>query len=58
MIDLRSGSIQDLRTLAGMTSSGHVEFDEERMAVRTSSKLANEKLDRTGGGLGGGGVRD
>ena len=58
VIGLRSGSVQDLRSLVGMRSRGHVEFDEERMAVRTSSKLANEKLHRAGGGLGGGGVRD
>jgi hypothetical protein len=46
VIGRRSGSIQDLRSLVGMRSREHVKFEKERMAVRTSSKVANEKLDR------------
>ena len=58
VIGRRRDSMQDLRSLVGMRSSEHVEFEEERIAFRTSSGVAKVKLDSTGGGIGGGGSGD
>ena len=53
----RRASIQDLRSFVGKTSRGQVEFDEERIACRTSSGVAGRKFDRRGGGETGEGLR-
>ena len=53
----RRASIQDLRSLVGKTSRGQVEFDEERIAWRTTSGVAGRKSDRRGGGETGGGFK-
>ena len=37
VIGRRSGLIQDLRSIVGMRSRGHVELEEDRMVVRTSA---------------------
>ena len=44
-------SIHDFRRLE------HVEFEDERMALRTSSMVAGGKSERGGGGVEGGGLR-
>ena len=49
--------MQVLRSLVGMRSRGHVEFEEERIAVRTSSGVANVKFDSIRGEIAGGGLR-
>ena len=41
----------------GIRSRGHVEFEEEIMALWTSSVAARVKLNRLGGDHGGGGLR-
>lgn len=58
VIGRRRGSMQVLSSLVGMRSRGQVEFEEERMAVRTSFGVANEKFDSIGGGTGGGGLSE
>ena len=45
-------SMQDLRSFVGKRSSEHVEFEEERMALRTSRVVAGENSERSGGGRG------
>jgi hypothetical protein len=47
------GSMQVLRSLVGRRSRGHVEFDEERIAMRTSSGVASAKFDSMGGTVAG-----
>ena len=50
-------SMQDLRSFVGKRSSEHVEFEEERIALRTSRVVAGRKSERRGGALEGGGLR-
>ena len=50
-------SIHDFRRLVGIISREHVEFEEERMALQTSSMVAGAKSERGGGGVEGGGLR-
>ena len=46
----RRGSIQDLKSFVGIRSMEYDELEKERMAVRTSSRVANGKFDRIGEG--------
>ena len=50
VIGMRRGSIQNLSCFVGIRSRGHDKLEEERMAVRTSSRVENGKFDRIGGG--------
>ena len=51
-------SMQDLRSLVGMRSRGQVEFEDDMIAFRTSSRVAGAKSESRGGGKGGGGLRE
>ena len=53
----RRQSIHDFRRIVGMISREHVEFEDERMALRTSSMVAGGKSERGRGGMEGGGLR-
>jgi hypothetical protein len=55
VIGARRESRQDLMSLVGMGSRGHVEFEDARMIRRTSSCDAGERSRSEGGGNGGGG---
>ena len=50
-------SIHDFRSFVGMRSREHVEFEDERIALRTSRVVAGKKSERVGGGKRGGGLR-
>lgn len=50
-------SMQDFRSLVGIRSRGEVEFEEERIALRTSRQEAGQKSERGGGAERGGGLR-
>ena len=50
-------SMQDFKSLVGIRSSEQVEFEEERIALRTSREDAGKKSERGGGTEGGGGLR-
>ena len=50
----RKESRHDLRRHVGIRSREQVASEEDSMAVRTSSIVAGEKVEREGGGEGGG----
>ena len=50
--------MQDLRSLVSMRSRGQFEFEEDMIALRTSSRVAGVKSEKRGGGKGGGGLRE
>ena len=50
-------SMHDFRSFVGIRSSEHVEFEEVRIALRTSRVVAGRKSERRGGALVGGGLR-
>ena len=50
-------SMHDFRSFVGISSSEHVEFEEERIALRTSRVVAGRKSERGGGALEGEGLR-
>ena len=49
--------MHDFRSFVGIRSSEHVEFEEVRIALRTSRVVAGRKSERRGGALEGGGLR-
>ena len=57
MIGGNRESMQDFRSFVGIRSSEHVEFEEERIALRTSRVVAGRKSERGGGAVEGGGLR-
>ncbi len=50
-------STQDFKSFVGIRSREQVEFEDERMALRTSRVVAGGKSERGGGATGGGGLR-
>ena len=50
-------SMHDFRSFVGIRSREHVEFEEERIALRTSRVVAGGNSERRGGGVEGGGLR-
>ena len=50
-------SMQDFMSFVGIRSREHVEFEEERIALRTSRVVASRKSERGGGAVEGGGLR-
>ena len=54
VIGRRRESRHDLRRHVGIRSREQVASEEDSMAVRTSSIVAGEKVERKGGGEGGG----
>ena len=50
-------SMQDFRSFVSIRSREHVEFEEERIALRTSRVVAGRKSERGGGAVEGGGLR-
>ena len=50
-------SEHDFRSFVDIRSSEQVEFEEERIALRTSRVVAGRKSKRGGGALGGRGLR-
>ena len=53
----RRESMQDFKSFVGIRSREQVEFEDERMALRTSRVVAGEKSERGGGATGRGGLR-
>ena len=53
----RESIMHDFRSFVGIRSSEHAEFEEERIALRTSRVVAGRKSKREGGALEGGGLR-
>jgi hypothetical protein len=57
VIGISRESMADFKSLVGMRSRSHVEFDAENIAFLTSSVLAGINISREGGGVGRGGLR-
>jgi len=49
VMGMRRGSMQDLRSFVGIRSREHVELEEDRIRLRTSSGVVCEKFVRRGG---------
>ena len=50
-------SMHDFRSFVGITSREQVEFEEERIALRTSRVVAKGNSERSGGATRSGGLR-
>ena len=57
VIGISKESMADFKSLVGIRSRSHVEFDAENIAFLTSSVLAGINIAREGGGVGRGGLR-
>jgi UPF0288 family protein (methanogenesis marker protein 3) len=50
-------SMHDFKSFVGIRSREQVEFEEDRIALRTSRVVAGRKSESGGGAVGGGGLR-